>query len=168
MMQVQCKHCGQVFHKDAHANTSASPTAPAAEVTIPSGKVLGWMRRTVMVPIAVLVVLCIVFNAVRFSRGLKCNCFVDLPKGKEHCYSFALWPLRFHLHTYSAYSGYAYRQDEPSILYHAPVVGVGFINTKEEAGDHNHDRMVALPVIGMGLFIAFVVFWWRLLSRQPV
>jgi uncharacterized membrane protein YvbJ len=63
---IKCKHCGEVLNKTEYADSRALPTQGAPEVKIPIGKLMRWMRRTVVVPLAFLVVLCIGFNAQRF------------------------------------------------------------------------------------------------------
>lgn len=170
---IKCKHCGEMLNKTGYAATSTPLAQEVPQCQIPIGKAMYWMRRNIVVPLAVLVVLCIVFNAVRLRTGFKCVCFVDSPRTGQ-CHQFAMGPLRFHLHMYSDYSGYAGdtfdggRSEEPSIVCHAPVFGVGLANSKVEGeGNYPHDRILVLPVLGMTLLIAFVIFWWRLLRRQP-
>jgi hypothetical protein len=181
---IKCKHCGEILNKNAYAGTSASPSAPAAEVKIPIGKMMHLMRKTlvallrrrVAVPLMFLVVLCIAFNAVRLNSGFKCVCVLVDGQPLGRCYQFALWPLRFHLHTYPHFCGFGGTGDlqwdwgtRMTILYHAPVFGVSLAPSKHEQEDHDaKDRILALPVTALGLFIAFLIFWrpvFRLIQR---
>jgi hypothetical protein len=60
------------------------------------------------------------------------------------------------------------RYGTPMFLYWAPVIGVGLPNTKIEGeANYPHDRIVALPLLGIVLFIVFVIYWMRLLKLQP-
>src|ERR1035437_5944536 len=160
---IKCKHCGEVLNKNAYVDTTAPPTKPAAEVNIPIGKIMQWMRRTVVVPLSFLVVLCIAFNAQRvYYHNLKGACF-------SSCHSFVLGPLKFHLHNYSDESGWSeggfFDKGHTPLLLHSPVFGLSLART--EADRESWLPMVVLPIVGMVMFIGFTIFWWRLLRRQP-
>jgi hypothetical protein len=162
---IKCKHCGEMLNKSAYASTSVSPTKPPVEKQIPIGKWVHWLRRKVAVPLAVLIVLCVIFNVFRLGSGLRCNCYVgSSPHGT--CYQLAVGPLRFHLHTYSGYEFDGFLKEW---LNHAPVLGVSLTNTKvgEDENTFPKDRIVALPLLGIVLFIAFMIYWIRLWRLQP-
>jgi hypothetical protein len=163
---IKCKHCGEVLNKSAYASSSVSPTKPPVEKQIPVGKWMHWLRRKIAVPLVVLVVLCVIFNVFRLGSGLKDRCYVgSSPNGWGTCYQFAVGPLRFHLHTYSGFENWGFLK---KWLNHAPVLGVSLTASQvEEEGSFPMDRVVTLPLLGIVLFVAFMIYWMRLGRIQP-
>src|ERR1035437_7857014 len=142
------------------------------KVQIPIGKIMRWIRWNAAAPFAFLVVLCIGFNAIRFSSGIKGDCFVPLNDGTR-CYSFAIGPVRLHLHNYSIRTGWEdgdYSEQSPitKILCHAPILGVGPADSDApERGNSYERRIIVLPLLGILMLIGFAAFWRRLATRHP-
>jgi len=170
---IKCKHCGEVLNKGAYASSTVSPTKPPVEKQIPVGKWMHWLRRKIAVPLAVLLVLCVIFNVIRIAsgrdgnsfRGLKHYCYAGGDGRLGTCHQFAVGPLRFHFHTYSVLENEGFVREW---LNHAPVLGVSLTASKVEEGNNwPVDRVVVLPLLGIVLFVAFMVYWVRLQKLQP-